>query len=99
MRPWLTALVICAAALFAPAPSTARTLASERENIDRTFELSRGARVEVSSISGSVEVVVTESSTAEVHVTRSARSRAELDCAPMIVEGSPTRLVIRVDQS
>jgi hypothetical protein len=98
MRTQLFALFVCGTVLAAPGPSNARALAAEREQIDRTFELSPGARVEVSSISGPVEVEVTDSATAEVHIVRSARSRAELDCAPMVVEGSPTSLIIRTEQ-
>lgn len=99
MRTLLLALFILGAMAAAPGPSRTRVLASEREEINKTFELSPGARVEVSSISGPVTVEVGNSSTAEVHIVRSARSQAELDCVPMTVEGSPTSLVIRVDQS
>ena len=95
MKIQLSALAVCGALLAAPLPS----FAAEREEINRSFELAPGAVVEVSSISGPVDVEVTGSSTAEVHVVRSARSRAELDCVPMTVEGSSTSLVIRVDQN
>lgn len=97
MRNQLLAVFVCAAALVAPAVSNAQS--PEREQIDRTFELSPGASVEVSSISGPVEVEVTSSGLAEVHIVRTGRSKADLDCAPMTVEGSASRLVIRTEQS
>ena len=90
---------LCGALLAVSIPSSdVLALASEREEINKSFELAPGARVEVSSIAGPVEVEVTNSSTAEVYVVRTAPSRAQLDCVPMTVEGSSTSLVIRVNQ-
>jgi DUF4097 and DUF4098 domain-containing protein YvlB len=91
----LAALAICA---LAGMPCAARSFAAERQTIDKTFELSAGASVEVSSIAGPVVVEVSDSGTAEVHVVRTAPSQAEFDCAPMIVEGSADHLVVRVEQ-
>ncbi len=99
MRNQLLAVFVCVAALVAPAVSNAQASGGEREQIDRTFELSPGASVEVSSISGPVEVEVTNSGVAEVHIVRTGRSQADLACAPMTVEGSASRLVIRTEQS
>jgi hypothetical protein len=98
MRTLLSAVVVCAVLSAAPVSSNAAAPAAEREEINKTFELSPGARVDVSSISGPVDVEVTGSSTAEVHIVRSARSRAELDCVPMTVEGGGSSLTIRVQQ-
>jgi hypothetical protein len=98
MRAGFIAIIVVTAAFAVPGSSAARPVAAETERIDRTFELAPGARVDVGSISGPVVVEVAESGLAEVHVERSAPSRAQLDCAPMIVEGSADHLVVRVEQ-
>ena len=50
----------------------------ERDEINRTYQLAPGAQVEVSSIRGPVEIVNTDSATAEVQIIRTARTRADL---------------------
>ncbi len=67
----------------------------ERDEINRTFQLPPGARVEVSSIRGPVEVVTTDSATAEVQIIRTARTRADLDHHKIEVEQSGNRLVVK----
>jgi len=48
----------------------------EREEINKIFQLSKDARVEVSGIAGTVEIETVESGAAEVHIVRSAATRA-----------------------
>ena len=67
----------------------------EREEINRTFQLTPGARVEVSSIRGSVEITNTDSSTAEVQIIRTAKNRADLDYHKIEVVQTANGLVVR----
>ena len=68
---------------------------SEREEIRRQFQLSPGAQVEVSSIKGPIEIETSNTSTAEVYIVRSARTREELNFYRLVVEGTPASLRIR----
>jgi len=70
----------------------------EREEINKTFQLSKDARVEVSGIAGTVEIETSESGKAEVHIVRSAQTRAELDCYQTVVEQNADSLTIRHEQ-
>lgn len=71
----------------------------EREEINKTFQLSKNARVEVSTIAGPVEIETAESGgNAEVHIVRSAETRAELDCYQTVVEQTADSLTIRHEQ-
>lgn len=69
-----------------------------KEDINKTFQLARGARVEVAGIAGPVEVAVVEGNTATVHVVRSGQTREDLDCYRTVVEGDANRLEIRHEQ-
>ncbi|MEK6285307.1 MAG: hypothetical protein AABO57_06165 [Acidobacteriota bacterium] len=68
---------------------------SEREEINQTYELAPGARVELSVISGSVDVETTTSTTAEVRIVRMGETRKDLDCYTVGIEHTPTSLVMR----
>jgi putative adhesin len=70
----------------------------EKDEIRKTFALSPGARVEVSSIRGSVEIETANIEVAEVHIVRSARSRADLEQFKIDIESTPQSLVIRGQQ-
>lgn len=69
-----------------------------KEDINKTYQLARGARVEVTGIAGPVEVTVSDSDTATVHVVRSAQTREDLDCYRTVVEGNADRIEIRHEQ-
>ena len=71
---------------------------SERDEIRRTLHLMPGARVEVSSIRGSVSIETANVEVAEVHIVRSARSRADLEHHKIIIDDSPQSLTIRGEQ-
>ena len=71
---------------------------TERDEINQTYELSPGARVEVRGINGTVDIETASVSTAEVHIIRSARSREELNYRKIIVEHSANSLVIRSEK-
>lgn len=68
---------------------------AEREEINQTYELAPGARVELSVISGSVDVETTSGNTAEVHIVRMGETRKDLDCYTVGIEHTPTSLVMR----
>jgi DUF4097 and DUF4098 domain-containing protein YvlB len=68
---------------------------TEREEIHKTYELSPGARVELSVISGSVNVETTNGNTAEVHIVRMGETRTDLDCYTISIEHTPSSLIMR----
>lgn len=71
---------------------------SEKDEIRRTFTLATGARVNVSSIRGSVDIETADTNEAQVHIVRSARRRTDLEQHKIIIENSPQYLTIRGEQ-
>lgn len=69
-----------------------------RDEWRRNLRLAPGARVEVSSIRGEVEVETADTKEAEVHVVRTARSREDLEKFKVAVEEGPRGLVVRGEQ-
>ena len=69
----------------------------EREEINRSFTLSPGAQVNISSVSGPVEIRTSEGNTARVHIVRMARNREDFQLRKFIIEQTPTSLVVRGD--
>jgi hypothetical protein len=67
----------------------------DRDQISRSFSLPTKARVEVSAISGSVDIQAVDGETAIVQIERTARSRAELDCNSVVVEQASGNLTVR----
>lgn len=67
----------------------------ERDEFNQTYQLGPGARVEVSSIRGGVEILNSNTSTAEVQIVRTARSRADLEYHKIEVEHTGNTLVVR----
>src|SRR5829696_7519192 len=67
----------------------------ERDEINRTYQLAPGARVEVSSIRGPVKIVNGDSATAEVRIIRTARTRADLEYHKIEVDQAGNSLVVR----
>jgi hypothetical protein len=67
----------------------------ERDEINQTYELAPGARVEVSSIRGRVEIVNSNNASAEVQIIRTARTRADLEYHKIEVEKVGNSLVVR----
>ncbi|HEV7904794.1 MAG TPA: hypothetical protein VGO96_13210 [Pyrinomonadaceae bacterium] len=68
---------------------------TEKDEIHQTYQLTPGATVRVAGINGAVDVETTGGSVAEVHIVRSARSRADLEHRKVIIEHSGTSLVVR----
>lgn len=92
------ALAPCAFSLNAQKPDGEDRDFSERDEINQTYELSPGARVEVRGINGTVDIETSGGSTAEVHIVRSARTREELNYRKIIVEHTANSLVIRPEK-
>ena len=67
----------------------------ERDEINETFQLSAGAHVEVSSIRGPVQIVSSDTATAEVKIIRTARTRADLEYHKIELAVTPNSLVVR----
>jgi len=67
----------------------------ERDEFNQTYQLSPGARVEVSSIRGSVKITNADTATAEVQIIRTARTRADLEYHKIEVEQTGNSLVVR----
>ena len=67
----------------------------ERDEINQSYKLEPGARVEVSSIRGPVEIVNGDGATAEVQIIRSARTRADLEYHKIEVLQTGNSLVVR----
>ena len=67
----------------------------ERDEINRSFTLPAKARVEVSAISGSVDIKAIDGDTAIVQIERTGRSRAALDCNKVVLEQAAGNLTIQ----
>lgn len=67
----------------------------ESDELHRSYQLIPGAHVDVSAISGSIVIETSDTNMAEVHVVRTARSRAELAYRNVIVEQQGSGLVVR----
>ncbi|HEX8285678.1 MAG TPA: hypothetical protein VF588_20145 [Pyrinomonadaceae bacterium] len=92
------AVILVAAAAFAGrwmnrAVSTGT--GNTREETRQTFRLDPGARVEIGSINGTVEVRTADTDTAEVHIVRTASTAEDLEYNRVNVDGSPSSLVVR----
>ena len=79
--------------LFTPAAQ--RGDFNERDEINQTFELTPGTRVEVSSIRGQVVISNSDTTTAQVQVIRTARNRADLEYHKIEVTHAGNSLVVR----
>ena len=89
-------MLACGAPRAGLSPETAqRRDFQERDEINQTYQLAPGTRVEVSSIRGPVEIVNGETATAEVQIIRTARTRADLEYHKIEVEHSSNSLVVR----
>lgn len=67
----------------------------ERDEINQTYQLAPGSRVEVSSIRGGVEISNADGPSAQVQIIRTARTRADLEYHKIEVEQAGNKLVVR----
>jgi hypothetical protein len=68
---------------------------TEKDEVRQSYQLNSGAAVRISGINGAVDVETTSGSTAEVHIVRSARNRADLEHRKVIIEHTGASLVVR----
>lgn len=81
--------------LILAASSVWATVYTERDEINRSFTLPAKAHVEVSTISGSLDIKAIDGDTAIVQIERTGRSRAELDCNKVVLEQAAGNLAIQ----
>lgn len=81
--------------LILAASSGWATVYQERDEINRSFTLPAKAHVEVSTISGSLDIKAIDGDTAIVQIERTARSQAELDCNKVVLEQAAGNLAIQ----
>ena len=89
-RKWLYSLVL----LLTPAILVAEDW-PEKDEFHKSYTLTPGSQVEVKGINGSMTIETTAGTTAEVHVTRSARKREDLQYHKVVVEQVGNRFVVR----
>jgi hypothetical protein len=70
---------------------------AEREEIRRTYKLEPGARVEISGISGRVDVETANTDIAEVLIIRSAKKREDLQYRKINIQHRPDYLSIGIE--
>jgi hypothetical protein len=68
---------------------------STRNEIQESYRLRPGARIEVRHINGSIQIKTAETDTAEVHVIRTADNPEDLNSQRVVIEDSPDALTIR----
>lgn len=70
-----------------------------RDEIRQTYQLSPGARVEISGLNGAVKIETSDTKTAEVHIERTAASQEALDRRKISIEADGNSLRIRGEKS
>ncbi|HKG45595.1 MAG TPA: hypothetical protein VKB02_02635 [Pyrinomonadaceae bacterium] len=70
-----------------------------RQEIRQTYQLSPGARVEISGLNGAVKIETSDTKTAEVYIERSAASQEALDRRKVTIDTDANSLRIRGEQS
>ena len=76
-----------------------RNASDVREEIRQTYQLSPGARVELSGLNGAVKIETSDTNTAEVHIERTAESQEALDRRKISIEADGNGLRIRGEKS
>ena len=102
MRQRLIGLFIAAAFILAVAPHSLKASAAYqgddnwpfKDETNQSYNLSAGARVEVSGINGRVEISP-GSGAAQVHIIRTAPSQEELNYHRIVVQNSGSSLIVR----
>lgn len=70
-----------------------------RDEKHENFRLVPGAQIEVQGINGPVEVATSDTDAADVRIVRTAASQEDLDGQRIIVEHTPTSLVVRGERT
>lgn len=104
MKPALMCFAVLATlsiAFVAPAstsvvsPGNPQADFKEREEINQTYQLAPGARVDISNIRGPVEIANADTATAEVRIVRTARTRADLEYHKIQIQHTGNSLTVR----
>ncbi|HEV2883940.1 MAG TPA: hypothetical protein VGW36_03725 [Pyrinomonadaceae bacterium] len=66
-----------------------------REEIRKNYQLSPGARVDVSGINGAVKIETSDTQTADVYIERLGASQEALNRRKIVIESTPDKLTIR----
>lgn len=69
-----------------------------RGEINKTYQLSPDASVEISGVEGPVEVETTDGNVAEIHLVRMARTQKDYDCDKIDIQQTSGNLVLRHQQ-
>lgn len=69
-----------------------------REEIRKSYDLSPGARVEISGINGAVKIETSDSKTADVYIERTGDSQEALNRRRITIDNSPSGLTIRSEK-
>src|SRR5687768_16290673 len=77
------------------ASSAGAAVYQERDEINRSFALAANARVDVSAISGSVDIKAVDGNTAIVRIERTGRSCADLDSNKILLEHTSWNLTVK----
>ena len=91
----LAAAILCSMGTVVGQKAKPSDAFTEADEVQRSYQLVPGASVDVSNISGTVAIETSDTSTAEVRVIRTARSRADLAYRNVIVEQQASGLVVR----
>jgi len=70
-----------------------------RDEIRKTFELSPGARVDISGINGTVKIETSNTRTADILIERTADSAEALSRRKIVVESTGDKLTIRAEKN
>ena len=70
-----------------------------RDEIRKSFELQPGARLDVQGFNGKVDIQTSDTKTAEVYVLRTANSSDSLSRREVIIEQTPTGLLVRTREA
>ncbi|HKO97154.1 MAG TPA: hypothetical protein VJU86_09185 [Pyrinomonadaceae bacterium] len=73
--------------------------ADVRDEIRKSFQLSPGARVEVSGINGAVKIETSNTTTADIYIERTADSTEALNRRKITIEATADKLTIRGDRN
>jgi hypothetical protein len=65
------------------------------EEIRKSYDLSPGARVELSGINGAVKIETSDSKTADIYIERTGESQEALNRRRIIIDNGPSGLTIR----
>ena len=76
-----------------------RNTADVRQEIRETYQLSPGARVELSGLNGAVKIETSDSKTAEVYIERTASSQEAMDRRKVVIEADANSLTIRGEKN